>query len=573
MPWQDLKSKGLHNMPGVPAAPFADYTDTLYRLNKREDDVKKAFAGLSHQYTIGGHTAAGYDFLIGNPQLRGVFLEDPKQFALSWTTYKTPTMSKSPYDEGMPLLESFAYTLTNPRTATLAFWKTIAQYGTAYNLLILRQVTASRLPELKQLFGQKWSVPGPMDLLQQKGLLYEIDFSMFESNRAYHFHDKVLRHNPATVTLLVREPTPGKENIGVVAPVLIRVWDPGGAEVYSLNDPGWLYALQAAKASVTLYGIWLGHVYHWHIVTAAMQQAMYDTIPDTHPVFKLLKPMSDFLIAFDYALFNKLFLGGVNLFSRIAPPTRAGDADQVLKLFDMFAAGRQFFDDDPKNELAKNGIEQAHFTRDKPWDMYPVARHLLLVWDICERYINAFVSATYPDDGAVAADTAVRAWMRAAADPNQGNIRGLPAMETREALRRVLTSLVYRITIHGVSRLQHTANPELTWVANFPPCLQREDKPRPEDNLSTKELLTYLPNTGTIAEMITFYFAFAFSKPYDSLFPADPGYVFSGKLSDPVNTALLRFRAEMFNFINSEYKWWRKPAAPDYKQWPQNIET
>lgn len=90
MAWQDLKSKGLHNMPGVPEASFREYTDTLRNLINREGEVKPAFAGLSHQYTIGGHTASGYDFLVGNPQLRRVFLDDPKQFALSWTTYKTP---------------------------------------------------------------------------------------------------------------------------------------------------------------------------------------------------------------------------------------------------------------------------------------------------------------------------------------------------------------------------------------------------------------------------------------------------------------------------------------------------
>jgi len=42
----------------------------------------------------------------------------------------------------------------------------------------------------------------------------------------------------------------------------------------SASPGAWLYALQAAKTSVTVYGIWLGHVYHWHLVTAAMQMTM-----------------------------------------------------------------------------------------------------------------------------------------------------------------------------------------------------------------------------------------------------------------------------------------------------------
>ena len=46
-------------------------------------------------------------------------------------------------------------------------------------------------------------------------------------------------------------------------------------------------------------------------------------------------------------------------------------------------------------------------------------------------------------------------------------------MTSRSALERVLTSLLYRVTIHGVARLTSSSNPALTFVANFPHCLQR----------------------------------------------------------------------------------------------------
>ena len=54
------------------------------------------------------------------------------------------------------------------------------------------------------------------------------------------------------------------------------------------DDKAWLYALQAAKTSITVWGIWLGHVYHWHIVTAAMQMTMYNHLPAGHPLWPLL---------------------------------------------------------------------------------------------------------------------------------------------------------------------------------------------------------------------------------------------------------------------------------------------
>ena len=40
------------------------------------------------------------------------------------------------------------------------------------------------------------------------------------------------------------------------------------------TDSAWIWALLAAKTAITVWGIWIGHVYHWHIVTAAMQMTM-----------------------------------------------------------------------------------------------------------------------------------------------------------------------------------------------------------------------------------------------------------------------------------------------------------
>ena len=381
------------------------------------------------------------------------------------------------------------------------------------------------------------------------------------------------------MTLLERHET----QIGVFEPKWIRVWSThkgqGEPQVYSPYFPSqkagsWLYALQAAKTSATLYGIWLGHVYYWHVVSAAMQRTMHETLPSEHPVYKLLEPQSSYLIGFDYVLFDgaPFPLNQVINFAAIAPPSRIADVDSFLKLTDRFAAGRLFFDDDPKTELAKNGLNQADFTREKPWDCYPAAQNLLRLWDICERYMSVSVTHTYPNDGAVATDSALQSWMKAAADTDQGNIRGLPVMDSRTALIRVLTSLVYRYTAHGISNLNRTANPALTFVANFPPCLQREDIPGFASNPGTQELLQYLPNTGTIADLLKFYFVFVFSKPYVPLIP--PGEYagqsaiahelpFAGGIIEEArNAALAKFRLEMIEFMGQE----------NIGQWPSNIE-
>jgi hypothetical protein len=253
MAWQDLKSKGLPNMPGVPEASNYDVRDTLSKLNEREGQLRPAVDGLSYDYVIGGHAARASDFLFGNPQLRNLFLDDPRQFAISWTIYKDV------HKEAIRQLDFYANTLTSVPDATEGFWPMIARYGTPYNLLILRRVTDTRFAALKPLFGQS-DLHVIFEPVQRQGRLYEIDFSMFENLGSWGFDDgKPERYNPATLTLLERD----EKKIGVFEPKWIYVRNVSRHEQNEFYSPlfihqkggSWLYALQAAKTSVTLYGI------------------------------------------------------------------------------------------------------------------------------------------------------------------------------------------------------------------------------------------------------------------------------------------------------------------------------
>ena len=254
------------------------------------------------------------------------------------------------------------------------------------------------------------------------------------------------------------------------------------------------------------------------------------------------------------------------MYRRIAPPTSLANAEEVLKLEDKFAAGRKFADDDPKEELKNNGIVEADFTDKKAWDLFPAAQNLLRIWDICEDYVKAFVANTYPTDATVAADTELQTWMANAAKPDHGNIRGLPELKNRTALIGLLTSQLYRLTAHGVSRLQRSTDPWLTFVANFPPCLQRVDLPSANSSLSTQELLKYLPNVRTIADTLVFYYAFAYSKPYTPLIPkkgSDDELEFPGGRTDPRNKALIEYRDKLKEFI-IDYTAAQNPAGYEF---------
>lgn len=595
-----LHELGLTSIPGVPVV-VDQWLGTLVRLGEREIETRAATHGLTNLYTIAGQTATGHSFLYGGnavsarsaarealaadlrahpmfaaaklfaksahgaapvmplatapDPLTQLALEQPEQFAMSWTTFLNIARDAQPH------LAEWSATLTDPATAARLFWPTLASYGLPYNLLILQKLDAAKAAALRPRFGAAWSPA--WDALVAGGTLYAIDLSLFTALQP-HTADGFTRFTPATITLLRQDPATKD-----LAP--IAVWVAGyqavGAQSFVAGvatDSAWLYALQAAKTSATLYGIWLGHVYHWHMVTAALQMTMYNNLAKDSALYQLLEPQSDYLMAFD----NVLLL----LWEFIAPPTSVTSAAQFLELTNLFATGRSFFDDDPRPTLARLGLREADFTVATPWDKYPLVARQLAVWDATAAYIDAFVAASYPTDASVAQDAALQAWMADAAKPTDGNIRGLPPMTTRDALRAVLTSMVFRVTMHGCARLPAIANPGLTFVANFPPCLQDAAIPAPTATIDTRRLLQYLPRTGTIGQMMTFYNTFSFSIPYEPFVPLtgpETNLFFPGGLADPRNQALVAFRhaiADMNATLSA-------PSAAQLSQWPLNIET
>ncbi len=606
-----LQKLGFHNAPAYPIS-IKDILETLLNLNARNKEVKQSKSGLSAPYTIQGHEANAYSFAFGksgvdhkerainelykkvkrgkilhlrfknstfvknklvsegspydvnNESLTKLSLDKPEQFSLSWSTYGNVLRNASE-----KLLPDWSKTIDNADEATRQFFPIIAKYGSAYNLLILQKVTDKNLKEYKNTFSEEWTEE--MNTLANNGQLYIIDlriYKILELQQAEGFD----RFTPATFTWLKQD-----RNTKELTPFAIHVSGHEGnnQQFYDINKAqksAWLYALQAVKTSVTVYGIWLGHVYHWHLVTASMVMTMFNNISKTHPIYEILAPQSKYIIGFNDVL--------VLLWKNAAPPTSITTANQFLELIDFYAKDREFFDDDPTITIENLGLSQSDFTISKPWDMYPIVGYLLSIWEIVKEYVDVFVEHTYANDNEIQKDSELQAWILAAGKKEKGNIKGLPPMDNKEALKRVLTSILYRITAHGISRVDNTANPALTFVGNYPPCLQRSLIPEPTSSFSTEELLQYLPNTGTIGEMITFYYTFVYSAPYEPIIPLRGKHddlFFTDDNNDPRNVALVTFRTKLIEFMENYTLDNKIPDIPantaQIHQWPMNVET
>jgi Lipoxygenase len=595
-----LQNAGFTNMVAVPYLLTAsEPLHTVLRLALKEVEIIPAKHGLSQVYTVNGVTDTAYRLMFGRTPfqsishaintlrhalerdaeavIRSIYdpasasgislppftdpgvtsspLDSPEQFAMAWTTYA------GIYDHALPYLPAFVSSITDADAATEQFWPTIANYSFPHNLIALEKLTQSRADEIKSRFGPAWASEG-LDAACSEDRLYALDMSIFDCLPPAPATGRD-RFTHATFTLLRQDPE-SKALTPVAVWISGKNYD-GRPRLYTrktASTGAWLFALQAAKVSITVYAIWLRHVYLWHIVPSTMQMTTNNALPPDHPIYLMLAPQSKFTIPFNEVMFL--------LWEFVSPPTSIGSSVEFLTIADQFAKGRGFFDDDPKVLIGRLGLREEDFTRSQAWDLFPTVKDLLQLWDATEEYVDACVDATYSDDAAIASDKALQAWVAASSAVDQGNIRGLEPLDGRAALKRLLTSILHRVVAHGGANEVFTTTLVHLFQSNFSICLQRRDIPEPDAELNTKQLLTFMPNTETVGIMAGFYFSFAFTKPYEPFVPKDleSNLFFPSSMDDPRNRALVAYRIALIEFVAD-----RQIVPDQVYQWPLNVET
>jgi len=594
-----VQSIGLYNLSAIPyLLSVSEPLHTMLRLGLKGQDILPVLSGLTRPVTINGITLPAFVFMFGatpsntlsdaaaallqalqtDPQgtlssiLTGVggvtitptvdpltqlSLESPEQFAMAWTSFAGIDKLSEPY------LPRFVSNLTDPDAATNDFWPMLADFSLGHNLLVLEKINGAKAVEVKELFGDAWHTE-EMRTLSNKGLLYGIDMRLFDflassvpspSGKYTHATFTVLKQDPQTKNLVPVAVWISGKNVAAPATVFTRA---------NASPSAWIWALLAAKVSITVHAIFFRHVYLWHVSSATMQMTVNNALPPDHFVSRLLGPQSKYTIAFDEVM--------LLLWSAATPPASIATAPDFLRISNEFAKGRDYFDDDPKVAIRKLGLREEDFTRNAPWDVYVALRELLELYDATEEYVDACVDATYANDGAVASDHHLRRWLAACSAPDQGNIPGLKPLANRAALKRLLTSILYRIVAHGGPNMAFPTLLAHLFVANFPICLQRRDIPTPDTHIGIRELMTYLPNTGTIGQSAAFFYTFAFGKPYEPFIPqgaVTDNLFFPGGLLDARNRALVAYRNKVIQFINA------RAIVPfdEIHQWPLNVET
>ena len=114
-------------------------------------------------------------------------------------------------------------------------------------------------------------------------------------------------------------------------------------------------------------------------------------------------------------------------------------------------------------------------------------------------------------------------------------------------------------------------SPLPAFAPNYPPCLQTTTIPDPQAPLPTSELLkAYLPNTGTLGKLVSFYDLFSYTASYVPVVPhkgPEDELFFDQTKYPAANQALIEFRNTIQGMVRTV-----QPDWVQIGQWPRNIE-
>jgi len=189
----------------------------------------------------------------------------------------------------------------------------------------------------------------------------------------------------------------------------------------------------------------VSHLLCTHLVIETFAVSAHRQLSVGHPVFQLLAPHLHFTMAINSAARTTMLapdgpidkvmaLGREGTLALIA---KAWNSDWSFARYDLHADLRARGVDDPAL------LPNYHYRDDA-----------LTVWGAIEDFVTAILRLFYKGDADVSQDWELQAWMRELANPDVGNIRGLPGdgrLDTFDQLSRLLTAIIFTASAEHAS--------------------------------------------------------------------------------------------------------------------------
>ncbi|MBM0743226.1 lipoxygenase [Phormidium sp. CLA17] len=182
-------------------------------------------------------------------------------------------------------------------------------------------------------------------------------------------------------------------------PLLIQLENGCVVTPHNAKGDSWMQAkLFVQVADVTHHEL-IVHLCDTHLAMEAFAIATPRQLPATHPLYRLLRPHFQFLLAIN-SRGNTVLLGEGAAIDRLMAPTLKASIGLINRAYREQSFGDYAL---PKN-IRQRGVESDFLPE------FPYRDDALLLWDAIHRYTTQFLQQYYPTDESVRQDLYVQAW-------------------------------------------------------------------------------------------------------------------------------------------------------------------
>jgi len=261
------------------------------------------------------------------------------------------------------------------------------------NPMVLRRLQSGEQAILPAWANQPYKLAdgSVIDLIASAGAnrLFIADYPLLQDLKATDLHYG--RYVGSPTALFYRS------DVGL-EPLLIEV-EKGRVVTAVDNSDDWTRAkLSVQTADVTDHEL-ITHLAYIHLAMETFAIATSRQLPENHPLYRLLRPHFQFLLAIN-TRGNTILLGEGSAIDKLMATTR----EASLELINHAYRQRPFSEYSLPNNIKSRGIEP-EFISD-----FPYRDDALLLWQAIANYTTRYLQRYYPDDRSVQQDPYLQAW-------------------------------------------------------------------------------------------------------------------------------------------------------------------
>lgn len=200
-------------------------------------------------------------------------------------------------------------------------------------------------------------------------------------------------------------------------PLLIQL-EPGGKIFTPQTADDWMRAKLYVQVADITHQELIAHLCYTHLAMEAFAIATPRQLPQSHPIYQLLSPHFQFLLAID-TRGNRLLLGESGAVEKLLAPTLKTSLDLINRAY----RDRPFQDYALSHNITRRGLDPESLPE------FPYRDDGQLLWDAIANYVTTYLQRYYQDDQAVLQDHYLQAWVAELGAPlNSRSINEFPQL-------------------------------------------------------------------------------------------------------------------------------------------------